>query len=125
MQEYGIQIGQLAPEDEGILAHWEMRADDIDVFGVAAVCESLPEFPWSVCINAAEFIDGTDYEDEFNALVKETLKNLDGVKDVQEADVDVWIVDGMPKGEDLMGALARLLVGAYEKIKPFVPSESE
>ena len=69
MDDLGIQILQIPPFDEAIREHWEVNAHDIDLFGFSALCEPAMQYPWSVCINVAEFVTQQPLEGQFRARI--------------------------------------------------------
>lgn len=120
LDEYNIAIRQVEPADEGILAHWEATAENIDLFGLAAVNEDLPEYQWSVCVNAAEFICDEPLESKFRHSIAEAIRAVDGVNKLEEADREVWIVDGKLDGGALLEAISKVLIELEPEIVAYL-----
>ena len=120
LEEYGIEIKQVDQVDDGILAHWEATADNIDLFGIAAVNEDLPEYQWSVCVNAAEFICDEPLESKFRSRIAEAIRAVKGVNKLEEADREVWIVDGTLNGRELLEAIVKVLVELKPEIVTYL-----
>jgi len=110
MQDFGIQILQIPPFDEAIREHWEVSADDVDLFGFSALCEPAMQYPWSLCINVAEFVTREPLASEFRQGIAAAISSVAGVVAIEEAAQDVWVVGGEPDGEELVHAVLLYLV---------------
>lgn len=110
MDDLGIQIVQIPPFDQAIREHWEVSANDIDLFGFSALCEPAMQYPWSLCINVAEFIRHEPLDTEFRTRLVAALAGVAGVTAIEEADRDVWVVAGEPEGQALVDAVLLLLL---------------
>ena len=120
LEEYGIEIKQVDQVDDGILAHWEATADNIDLFGIAAVNEDLPEYQWSVGVHSAEFICDEPLESKFRYRIAEAIRAVKGVNKLEEADREVWIVDGTLNGRELLEAIVKVLVELKPEIVTYL-----
>lgn len=110
MQDFGIQILQIPPFDDAIREHWEVSAHDVDLFGFSALCEPAMQYPWSLCINVAEFVTEEPFASEFRQGIANAISAVAGVQSMEEAAADVWVVSGEPDGEALVHAVLLYLV---------------
>lgn len=110
MQDFGIQILQIPPFDEAIREHWEVSAHDVDLFGFSALCEPAMQYPWSLCINVAEFVTQQPLEGQFRARIGAAIAAVQGVSAIEEADREVWVVAGEIAGEALVEAVLTVLL---------------
>lgn len=118
---FGIEIYQVAPQDEAIKAHWEAIGDDVNLFGVSALNEDLPEYQWSVCVNAAEFVTEEPFKSRFLETIAESINAVKGVTAVEQADQDVWVAAGNPDGAKLLEAVVIALLAMAMEIGPLLP----
>ena len=98
-----IAVKQVQPEDDEILEEWIRVTDDEDILGVSAT-RIAGEWPWSVSVSVAEFIRTDPLESELQQSIKNALTGVPGVTAVAHEDREVWIVQGSPKGKDLVRA---------------------
>lgn len=110
MDDLGIQILQIPPFDEAIREHWEVNAHDIDLFGFSALCEPAMQYPWSLCINVAEFVTQEPLESQFRERIGAAISAVAGVTAIEEADREVWVVAGDVAGEALVEAVLTVLL---------------
>ena len=108
--KHQIDINQLSTIQEGVLDHWEATAENVDLFGVAAVKSNTAEYQWSIVINAAEFIREEPLETKFRSKILDSLKGLKSVNKIEEVDREVWVVDGDPGGRALLDAVIGVLI---------------
>lgn len=109
---------QRSSEDDEELEVWGIRegADD----DVIAVLADRQEWPWSVFVAVAEFVREEPLETELAEAVAEALGAVPGVTDVVHEDREVWVVDGTPRGSDLVVAVDRELDRLGDRIRPFL-----
>ena len=105
---------QRSSEDEEELEVWGIREGSDD--DVIAVLTDRQEWPWSVFVAVAEFVREEPLETELAEAVAEALGTVPGVTDVVHEDREVWVVDGTPRGSDLVAAVDRELEPAGQLV---------
>lgn len=120
---FGIEIYQVEPQDDSIKAHWEAIGDNVNLFGVSALNEDLPEYQWSICVNAAEFVTEEPFKSRFLETIAESISAAKGVTAVEQADHDVWVAAGNPDGAKLIEGVVIALLAMAMEIGQFLPQE--
>lgn len=124
MTEAMITLHQIPPMDEAIADHWETNAEDIDLFGISALCEPAMQYPWSMCINAAEFVRTEPLQSLFRQQISDALAAVEGVSGLEEAGQDVWLIGGEPTGPALIEAVLAVLLALESEIRRCLPSSA-
>jgi hypothetical protein len=122
-QEGGIvavEVRQVTPEDSEVAESWArvVPQREVDALGVdAARFDGETEWAWQVGVNAMEFIRADPLESEVRSAFAGALRSVPGVRQAEEEDREVWIVDGDPSGEDLVRAVAEAMAPFEARIR--------
>ena len=101
-----IVVKQIQPLDEDIFEEWTRETDDEDILGVGA-SKIKGEWTWQIFISVAEFIRSEPLESELDQSIYDALAAVPGVTAVVHEDREVWVIQGTPKGEDLVRACSK------------------
>lgn len=120
MDKYGIKIEKVPSGHESILEQWEVVAENPDIFGISIAKQDSIDFSWSIVVNAAEFIRDDPLETKFRNRIARALSSIEGVKQVEEADREVWVVSGSPEGREMAKAVVDVLISLNDEIQSYI-----
>ncbi|WP_413663588.1 hypothetical protein ACG1BZ_21365 [Microbulbifer sp. CNSA002] len=119
----GTDDSKIELNDEDGAIELIYRSSKPQVSGVIASKED-GEDEWYVFVNAAEFVRDEPLESKLRKVVHESLLNVNGVKSVEEADREEWLVMGNPDGKDLVRACINGLKSIESEIEVYINSFS-
>lgn len=105
-----MKIEKVPTSHESVLEQWEVVTENPDIYGVSVAKQDMPEFAWNIYVVAAEFIRDEPLESKFRKEIESALLGVEGVKKVEEADREVWVVDGNPNGGKIVQAVLDVLI---------------
>jgi hypothetical protein len=111
-----VEVRQIQPLDDTILEEWKRVTEDQDILGVNASRTNDSTWPWTVYINAAEFIRTEPLQSELHQLITDALNSIPGVIMAVHSDREVWVVQGDVSGEALIRSCAEVLDRLYDAL---------
>jgi hypothetical protein len=102
--------------DEEVLEEWEWRSAEPLIGGCAS---QLPRqrYPWQVSVGVMEFVRDNPLEAELREAIFRSLLEVAGVTDVAEEDREVWVVQGVPMGRELLEAVASAVAPLTDRVR--------
>ena len=107
---------RVEPDDDEIDEEWIRWTDYPELRGVDA-CRVDKIGGWMVGICAQEFFRRDPLGVELRQRVRSALLAVEGVTGVLEHDSETWDVTGMPSGEALTRAAARVVDDMFERLQ--------
>jgi len=107
--------------DHDGIAQYVVQTKDPEILGVSAIPGEEAD-SWFVILTVAEFVRDEPLESKFRKLVDDTLNSINGVSLVEEADREVWYVEGDVSGDILVLSTVQSLNTIYNELKDYVHS---
>jgi hypothetical protein len=107
---------RILPEDDAIREEWTRDVDDARIV-TASRFRRDNDWPWQVCVPAAEFLRDKPLEHELNESVLHALLGVRGVSAAHHEDREVWVVSGRPRGKALVAAAGGAVDGLADRIR--------
>lgn len=111
------QVKQVKPSDDTLEEEWIRDVSYNSPGGAGA--SKLKAGGWDVWVDAAELVREDPLEADLRARVREALLSVAGVTSVEEADREVWHVEGTPAGAELVAAVGAAVDTLEERIRAY------
>jgi hypothetical protein len=115
--ELDDEIRNVPVRDESVLEEWQRRTLEPAIRDVYATKVSSTGWSWQVSFAILEFVRQDPLLGELLTAIADELAAVDGVVEVAHEDREVFIVRGLPGGEDLVRAAGRAVDGLSDRLR--------
>ena len=116
-----IEVRRITPADSEISEEWVRVTTEEDILGIDATRSKRGLWKWNISIYAAEFVREDALANRLDKAVTSAIRSVLGVKLVAHEDREVWILQGDPKGDDLVRACAVAIDQLAPEIRKQIP----
>lgn len=110
------RIQQVQPQDPEIQEEWLRETDDPEICDMGA-CRVDEIGGWLVFVCVMEYVRTDPLESGLRERIAAALRGVAGVTSVGEHDREQWFVTGVPTGEALIEAVARVVDDLAERAR--------